>query len=181
MIVIDMQEHFRDGMADRILLELNRVIDLCHELLIPVIFTQHGHSDPAAEEETNVLVKWWGAQGSIKYGSKAWHLLPELHRKQGDLFITNKTTYDAFHGTQLLQFLQHKGISHLIVAGVMTNCCCETTARSAFVNNFDVIFLSDGTATSSAEFHQATLANIGFAFGRVLTCAELREELVDVQ
>jgi len=49
--------------------------------------------------------------------------------------------------------------------------------RSAFVKNYDITFLSDGTATSSEDMHRATLLNIGFAVGRVLTCAELREEL----
>ena len=51
--------------------------------------------------------------------------------------------------------------------------------RSAFVKNYNIPFLSDGTATSSEEMHRATLLNMGFAFGRVLTCAELREELRD--
>ena len=54
--------------------------------------------------------------------------------------------------------------------------CC----RSAFVQNFDIVFLSDGTATSSEEMHAASLLNIGFAFGRVVTCAELRDELRDL-
>lgn len=53
-------------MAERIVAELNHTIDLCHLLNIPVIFTQHGHPDPMAEEETSVLVKWWGAEDSIK-------------------------------------------------------------------------------------------------------------------
>ena len=42
----------------------------------------------------------------------------------------------------------------------MTNLCCETTARSAFVKDYDVIFLSDGTATASKEMHNATLLNL---------------------
>lgn len=64
------QEHFRgDCGAERLIPELNRIIDLCHRLGVPVIFTQHGHPDPEAEEDTNVLVKWWGAEGSIRWGA----------------------------------------------------------------------------------------------------------------
>jgi len=65
----------------------------------------------------------------------------------------------------------------VIICGVLTNLCCETTARSAFVKNFDVIFLSDCTgtsaiswcaelltfvcpATSTLEMHNATLSNV---------------------
>ncbi|GAB4823256.1 hypothetical protein N2152v2_010302 [Parachlorella kessleri] len=176
LVVIDMQEHFR-GIAEPIISELNHTIEACHLLGIPVIFTQHGHPDPRAEEQTNVLVKWWGAQDSIKFGSKSWRLLPEVHRSKADTFITSKQTYDAFHKTELEEVLEACGVGQLIISGVMTNCCCETTARSAFVKNYDVTFLSDGTATSSEEMHRATLLNIGVAFGRVLTCAELRDEV----
>lgn len=42
----------------------------------------------------------------------------------------------------------------------MTNLCSETTARSAFVRDFDVIFLSDGNATLTPEMHEATLLNL---------------------
>lgn len=49
------------------------------------------------------------------------------------------------------------------------------------MKNFDIVFLSDGTATSSEEMHRGSLLNIGFAVGRVVTCAELRDELRDLE
>ena len=154
-------------MAEGCLPPLNALIDTCHSLGIPVIYTQHGHLDPEAEEASSVLVRWWGAGGSIRcalapaaarreqaqqipayrcaalcaqplsppppsprYGSPAWQLLPELRRHPGqDAVITSKRTYDAFQGTDLLQLLQRLGCGTVIVGGVMTNLCCETTAR----------------------------------------------------
>ena len=65
LLVIDMQEHFRE-MAEGCLPPLNALIDTCHSLGIPVIYTQHGHLDPEAEEASSVLVRWWGAGGSIR-------------------------------------------------------------------------------------------------------------------
>lgn len=62
-----MQEHFR-GMAETILRPLNALVDACHETRVPVIFTQHGHTDldrPAEAEASSVLVRWWTAAGSI--------------------------------------------------------------------------------------------------------------------
>ena len=53
LIVIDMQEHFRE-IAEPIISELNKTIEACHLVSIPVIFTQHGHPDPRAEEQSNV-------------------------------------------------------------------------------------------------------------------------------
>lgn len=63
-----MQEHFRAGMAEEVLQPLNALIDACRALGVPVVFTQHGHKGldrPAEAEAASVLVKWWGADGSI--------------------------------------------------------------------------------------------------------------------
>jgi nicotinamidase-related amidase len=66
LLLIDMQEHFRDGMAALIVDRLNTLVDVCRQLQLPIICTQHGHPDPAAEERSSVLVRWWTAQGSIR-------------------------------------------------------------------------------------------------------------------
>lgn len=66
---------------------------------------------------------------TCRLGSFAWQLLPELHRKQRDIRITSKRTYDAFHETELLGVLRDLGVSTLIIAGVETNCeSCQLAA-----------------------------------------------------
>jgi isochorismate hydrolase len=55
----------------------------------------------------------------------------------------------------------------------MTNLCCETTARDAFVNDFRVFFLSDGTATVGQEMHEASLRNLEYGFATLLMCEEI--------
>ena len=55
----------------------------------------------------------------------------------------------------------------VVVCGAMTNLCCETTAQSAFANNFNVIFLRDCNATSTQEFHDATVENLDFGFATI--------------
>ena len=55
--------------------EVRRTADWFRARGVPVVFTQHGHVDPVAEEATDVLVAWWGAQGSIKCAAcrlRAW-------------------------------------------------------------------------------------------------------------
>jgi isochorismate hydrolase len=59
----------------------------------------------------------------------------------------------------------------------MTNLCCETTARDAFMKDYRVFFLIDGTATRRSELHLATLKNLGFGFAYLLTCDELIQKL----
>ena len=73
--------------------------------------------------------------------------------------------------------LHQLGVDTVEISGMRTNLCCETTARSAFVCDFDVIFLSDGTATSSKSMHDATLKAVAYGFGSVMTCAEFRERM----
>jgi isochorismate hydrolase len=55
----------------------------------------------------------------------------------------------------------------------MTNLCCETTARNAFVRDFRVFFLADVTATAGDEYQFATLRNLAFGFAYILTCDEI--------
>jgi nicotinamidase-related amidase len=175
LLVIDMQEHFRD-MAQHIIPELNDVIDACRSAGWPIIFSQHGHKDPDSDVEHDVLVQWWGADSSIRKGSAAWHLMPELHHEDADCKV-DKSSYDCFVGTGLAHTLKQQGVDTVIVAGTMTNLCCETSARSAFCHNFRVKFLSDGTATADKQVHQATLSNIEFGFGEVLTCQEIVQRI----
>jgi isochorismate hydrolase len=87
--------------------------------------------------------------------------------------VIEKTQYDAFHGTHLEAQLCQLGIRQVIIGGLMTHLCCETTARSAFVRGFEVIFLLDGTATYSREYHLATLLNLSQGFASLAACDEI--------
>ena len=74
----------------------------------------------------------------IRYGFEDWKLLTELrtHIKDDDVLIDEKRRYDAFFNTRLEGLLRRFGIDTVIISGVMTNLCCETTARSAFIHDF---------------------------------------------
>ena len=73
--------------------------------------------------------------------------------------------------------LHQLGVDTVEISGMRTNLCCKTTARSAFVCDFDVIFLSDGTATSSKSMHDATLKAVAYGFGKMMTCAKLIDRI----
>ncbi len=169
LIVIDMQNEFAP-MAQAILTEVNATIASARRAGIPVIFSQHGHPNPEIDEKTSVLVRWWGASGSIRKGSHNWKLLSNLDVAPNEIILDEKTTYDAFYQTRLKSLLDEQNVDTVIIAGVLTQFCCETTARSAFVQNYDVIFLSDGTGPPC----QSTLDIISYGFGTVITCAKMR-------
>ena len=71
----------------------------------------------------------------------------------------------------------------MIISGIATNICCETTAREASQHDFRVVFLSDGTATKemngvlAQELQRATLASLGMVFAQVATVQEVTEQI----
>lgn len=169
LIVIDMQNEFLSDVKP-ILSELNAAIASARKASIPIFFTQHGHENPDVDVKTSVLVRWWTPSGSIRKGSNNWKLVDGLNVTTDDTIIDEKKTYDAFYQTRLKSLLDERGVDTVIISGVLTQFCCETTARSAFVQNFNVIFLSDGTGPMC----QSTLDIISVGFGTVMNCAEVR-------
>jgi nicotinamidase-related amidase len=64
-----------------------------------------------------------------RYGSGTWKLLPELCKEEDDIVLDEKASYDMFYETRLRSFLDEWGTKTVIISRVMTNLCCETTAR----------------------------------------------------
>ena len=109
-------------------------------------------------------------------GTAEAELMPELERLPEDM-VVGKNTYSAFRNTRLEEQLREMGVEEVIVTGVMTNLCCETTAREAFVRGFRVFFSTDATATSDLELHEATLKNLAYGFAYFVDCKRLQEGL----
>ncbi len=89
--------------------------------------------------------------------------------------IVPKTRYSAFtpgaSNTQAL--LQKRGIDTVLVTGVATNTCCESTARDAMALNFRTLMVADGCAAKSDDAHNATLCSFYNSFGDVQTTDEI--------
>ncbi len=170
ILLIDLQEYFR-GIILPVLSNVKNIIKTAREVNMPLFFTQHGHE---SSEESGMLGQWW-ADLIIK-GSDEARFLPELAVNTKDTVIP-KTTYSAFHNTELEEKLKKHSIQDLIIGGVMTNLCCETTARDAFVRGYRVFFLADGTSTVSEDFHLATLKNLSYGFATLLSCNGLMDSV----
>jgi isochorismate hydrolase len=171
LLVIDMQNYFHQ-IVQPVLKNLSKVVQSCRQKKVPIIFTQHGHTDPPSDG--GVLGEWWGEV--ILHGTKDWEFISEMKIESKDIILPKKR-YSAFFETELDTILRSKGIQDLIISGVMTNLCCETTARDAFMRDYKVFFLIDGTATGKEEHHLATLKNLGYGFAYLMTCEELIRNL----
>jgi len=163
VLLIDLQEYFR-GIIDPILDNIVRLVSAIRKAEIPILFSRHSH---APGEDHGMLGRWW--PDLIMEESDEARLIPELKAGENNPIIA-KNTYSAFFETGLEKRLRDMGVTDLVIGGVMTNLCCETTARDAFVRNFRVFFLADGTSTVSQEFHLAALKNLGYGFAVLLTC-----------
>lgn len=174
LLVIDMQRVFVDPHGSSFLPmsaasseRLLAVIDSCRRAGVPVIFTRHLHEYP--ERDGGAMSRWWR---SLIVAGSADSELAENFQPRKDEPVISKCRYDAFAGTRLEMILRSGGVCDLLIGGVMTNLCCETTAREAFVRDFNVFFLGDCCASSDPKLHVASLKNIAYGFGRVLGSTE---------
>lgn len=168
LLVIDMQNYFSD-ISGPIIPALNTTINLCRSRKIPVLFTRHNHKSPS---DHGMLGEWWDRK-LVFDGTPEADLLPDLARDKELDRVVEKNTYSAFQGTGMEGFLREMGIEEVIITGVMTNLCCETSARGAFIRGFRVFFSTDATATSDAELHESTLKNMANGFAYLVDCKRL--------
>ena len=175
LLVVDMQTHFA-GPCGRAYLPASRAVigNICGILDDwrrgghLVIYTRHCHEGP---EDLGMLGRFYSDY--IKCGEPDSEIIDAVKPGPSDL-VLHKTTYDAFHGTGLQQQLERRGIEQVLVSGVMTHLCCETTGRSAFVRGFEVYVIADGMADSSEELHLGSLTALADGFAVVLSAAEVR-------
>ena len=85
-------------------------------------------------------------------------IVDDLTPDEGDILIEGKRGLDTFASTNLDFILRGRGITTVILAGFLTNCCVESTMRSAYENGYRVITLVDCTAATSAEEHDNAIA-----------------------
>lgn len=112
-------------------------------------------------------------------GEPSFQMYPGMLQPQEGPFEYRivKHKFDAFFETDLDAILRFHHVDTVIVTGTATNACCESTARSAFMRDYKVVFPSDANATFDEAMHRATLVNIDLLFGRVMTTDELLSEI----
>ncbi len=172
LLVIDMQNYFLD-VAYPIINNTKALIHAFRKEGLPVIFTQHTHRN--LEVDGGLLAEWWGKESMEVFspGRWEWEIIEEIKPLQNDVVINDKTRYSAFYKTRLEAILKELKVEDLVICGVMTNYCCETTARDAFNRDFRVFFVEDATSTDDAFLHNATLCNLASGFATIVNTREV--------
>lgn len=184
LVVVDVQNDFcaDDGvfgktgsdlsMVREMMPRINKLIEGARSAGIPVIFVQaiydeiylpppwHERNSRLGFEVKRCISGTWGAD------------FFEVAPLDSDV-VVQKHRYSAFVDTDLDLVLRSNNIQTVIVAGVATNICVESTSRDAFMRNYYVALVDDACAAYSREQHQSTLRNIEIGFGVVTTVKDL--------
>jgi isochorismate hydrolase len=178
LLVLDMQVFFLDEKshafvpsAKAILPGVKRLVKVFEEKNRPVFFTRHLNTASNA----GLMKMWW--QDLITNEALNSRIIPELSHPEAA--VVCKGQYDAFFETNLENLLRSSGVTQVVITGVMTHLCCETTARSAFTRGFEVFFTIDGTATYTERFHKASLLNLSHGFSVAVLVDEVERMLIE--
>lgn len=118
--------------AERLLANLQTLIDAAHRAGAPVIYIQHNNKS-----------------GLLK-DSPGWQLHPRLSPQEGDLRV-NKTHSNAFEQTLLDELLRTRGVNHVVVTGMVTNICVKNTCLGAIALEYQATLVSDAHSTDRQD------------------------------
>ena len=179
LLVIDMQRFFLEetsptftcgGVA--IMPSVKRVVDAFRQAGRPVIFTRHVHHP--GDLDSGIMGWWW--EGKCLEGSPESEVHADLAPSPNEKVVF-KHRYSAFYNTDLETVLRCLKVEDVVISGIMTNMCCESTARDAYSRDYRVFFLADGTGTINEEMHLASLLNLAFGFAYVTTSDAIAAQL----
>ncbi|KAF2192984.1 Isochorismatase hydrolase [Zopfia rhizophila CBS 207.26] len=178
LLVVDMQNIFL-SMTTNSLPNVVKLSKFFSMNSYPQLFTQHGHPPSDFESPiTNQLVKKWGVDGSIHTNTPNWELIPAIKSLvTSETPVIPKNTYDAFLNTGLEEKLSELGVQRVVICGVMTDCCCDTSGRSAFNRGFETWMVGDATGSASKRQHERGLAAWEFGYGEVISTEEVIKRL----
>jgi nicotinamidase-related amidase len=118
---------------------------------------------------------------AFRKGSWGAEIAEAMAPADGEIVIEGKRGLDCFASTNIDFILRQRGITDVAIAGFLTNCCVESTMRSAYERGFRVVTLTDCTATLSPEEQQAAVTKNFPMFSRPMTGAAFLAELAQGQ
>ncbi|MFQ5913435.1 MAG: cysteine hydrolase family protein [Nitrospinota bacterium] len=187
LIVIDVQNDFchsegsfaKKGLdvslAQAVLPNLRRLMDEARSVGAPVIIfrvARSPHNEWPAKARLERLNFGPDVVPTAVEGTWGAELCEGFEPKPGDILMT-KNRYGGFTGTNLDLTLRNLGVKTLIMTGIATNVCVESTAREGFMLDYNIVMVDDACATTTRELHEGTLASVRAFFGRVVSVDEV--------
>ena len=181
MIVVDMQNGFLNDAGSmtkmgmdiselkKTVAPVQRLVNACRSARVPIIFTRMvkrpDFTDGGLQIERRPILR---DIKSLVIGTWDMELDPRMDDKPED-FVLDKTRYSAFYNTNLEVILRGLRVDTLVVSGVTTEICVESTIRDAFFRDYKVVVPKDAVAAMDVARHEGTLRTIEYGFGTVTT------------
>ena len=197
LVVIDMQNAFchPDGSFAKMTAGRGLSIEMCQQAIpgcqrlieaarlagLPIIFTRYIYH-PNYVNGGVLLAKYPEMRdlGSLAAGSWDADIIEQITPGPDD-FVIDKSRYSAFYGTRLEPVLNGLRTQSLVVCGVTTNICVETTVRDAAQRDYEVLVVADATGELTRERHDNALAIMDYGFGWVVTVDDVVQALKEPQ
>jgi ureidoacrylate peracid hydrolase len=182
VIVVDVQNDFchpegplaRKGadfsMVKEMMPNLHQLLEAARKYEVPIIFIQTFHEE-ATDSEAWTVITGMELCRTGSWGADFFEVVPQPKE-----IIVNKHRYSAFINTRLDTVLRTLKTETLVMTGVSTNVCVESTARHGFMLDYNIALVKDACASTSRTAHEMTLENIAGYFGSVVSVKQLVED-----
>jgi len=151
-----------------------KLVKLAREMGVPVIFTRYVYSkgmvDFGPVRGAKAMERL--TSNSLGEGTEEIELIPELEVRPDEVVI-DKSRPSSFYGTRLEPILNGMGVRNLVICGVTTNICVETTARDAGQRDYGTYVVRDAVAEFTKERNHYALFAIDWSFGEVVNLADI--------
>lgn len=189
LVIVDMQNAFcsKEGFMTKLGLNIDQCIDavgptkkiLGHfrEAGLPVIFTRYwlrpDYKDaglfeslfPGSHDAQAMVAGTWDAE-----------ITDELAPEESE-FVVDKQRYSGFYNTNLELILRDLGVDTLVIVGVTTNICVESTVRDAFFRDYKIIVLEDCTGAVDDLMQEGSIHSFRYGFADVMTVDEFLKKV----
>ena len=180
-----LQDYFLAQVERVVIPNLQRLVDFFRAHQLRVIHTTIASELPDGGDwiptlrRTNAVAREEIGEVVFPARTDRWARIVEALSPRPDEVVINKTTYSAFTSSGLDIVLRNLHIETLVLGGIITNRCVETTAREATDRGYRVILLEDASATFSPELQEATMLSLQGSYGYVRTTDEMLALLMD--
>ncbi len=181
LIVVDIIRGFTDADMplgadlDNELMHSNRLIDVCHQVGVPIFFTTTSYDDAELADAGIWALKQKGAQ-SLCAGTDAVLLDARLHKRPTDSLLVKKYA-SCFFGTDLLSRLVSRRIDTTIIVGCTTSGCVRATVVDAVQNGFRPMVVREAVGDRSRSAHEQSLFDMNAKYCDVIGIDEALDYL----
>ena len=166
--------YFDDRNENLVVPTITRLVDGFRERDLPIVYLCLGAEQRDLSDMPSRMAAWIrdvearsGIHDIFWRGNPLYAIRREFAPLPGDV-VVHKTTFGAFNSSNLDDVLRGRDIDTLVICGISTNCCVETTARDAADRGYACVIVDEGCADYDAAGHDASLRAFHFNFGRVV-------------